>query len=171
MPLEFQVEILARHVRSATRGIFWRQVGHPALLGLAAAAWVGAHGVLQALFPATPLSMHLTLAVLFCVTLGGMAWLTNRHYQALALRNFSRIIEAPAQVRLEADAYHYSAPWGEGRIGWGQFQSLWRFKDVWVLLQHSPGGVSVLLPAASLDQEAREFLLQRLRSSGAAVKG
>ncbi len=170
MALRFQTEILPAHVRAATAGIFWRQLLQPLVLALLAVFWLGAHLTLAALFPQAPRLMHVLLALLLAGTLSGVAWMACRHYQRLALDNFSRFEGAPVQVSLDEDAYHYEAAWGQGRIPWDQVQSLWRLKEVWVLLQHAQGGVSVLLPAASLDDEAREFLVRRLQAAGAELK-
>jgi hypothetical protein len=170
LPLRFQTEILPVHVRAATAGIFWRQLLQPLVLALLGVFWLGAHLSLLALLPQAPWLMHVLLALLLLGSLSGVAWLASQHYQSLAQENFRRFEGAPVKVSLEEDAYHYQAAWGQGRIPWEQVQSLWRLKEVWVLLQHAQGGVSVLLPAASLDDEAREFLSRRLKAAGAELK-
>jgi hypothetical protein len=162
LPLHFQTEIKALHVRAATGGIFRRQVLQPVVLGLVAVFLFGMQLTLHVLFPFIPFFMHLMLALLVFASLAGLVWVLQRHYEKEALANFSRFMGAPVQVHLGAEAYRYSAAWGKGEISWNRFQSLWRFKEVWVLLQHSKGGVSVVLPSDSLDAEAQEFLLARL---------
>lgn len=169
MPLSFQTEIKPVHVRAATAGIFWRQALQPLALGVLGAFWIGAHLTLQLLFATMPVSIHLSLALLFWGSLAAVAQVASSHYQAEAERNFQRFEDAPVKVRLEDQGYGYDATWGRGTIPWGQFQSLWRFKAVWVLLQHEQGGASVLLPTEDLDDEAQAFLVERLRTAGAKV--
>ncbi len=170
MALSFQTEIRPEHVRAATAGIFWRQALQPLVLGPLVVLWLGAHLTLQALFPLTNALMHLSLGLLLGLSVGGMAWVAKRHYEDIAVDNFKRFEGAPVQVSLQADGYGYSASWGQGSIAWGQFQSLWRFKEVWVLLQHQANGISVLLPAQDLDAEAQDFLIERLFEAKAVLK-
>jgi hypothetical protein len=170
LPLQFQTEIAPEHVRAATAGIFWRQALQPIALGFLGVLWLGAHLSLAALFPKTPLFMHALLAFLLWGTVVGMALIARRHYEDLAAENFKRFEGAPVQVRLAADAYHYSAAWGQGQITWDRFQSLWCLKMVWVLLQHAQDGASVLLPAADLDEEARAFLVARIQEGEAELR-
>jgi hypothetical protein len=157
-------------VRAATAGIFWRQALQPITLGLLAVLWLGAHLCLAVLFPKTPFFIHTLLALLLWGTVGGTAWIAKRHYEDLAAENFKRFEGAPVQVRLEADAYHYSASWGQGQIPWDRFQSLWCLKEVWVLLQHAKDGASVLLPVTGLDEEARAFILARIAETKAELR-
>jgi hypothetical protein len=165
LSLNFQTEIKPKHVRAATAGIFWRQAAQPVILVLLGVLWLGAHLSLAVLFPKTPFFVHALLGLLLWGTVLGMAWVAKRHYEELAAQNFKRFEGAPVQVRLETDAYHYSANWGQGPIAWDRFQSLWCLKEVWVLLQHAKDGVSVLLPAVDLDEEARAFILARLQET------
>lgn len=169
MASSFSVLIKPAHVRAATAGIFWRQALRPLSLGILGVFWIGAHLTLQALFRSMPVGIHVSLALLFWGSLAAVAQLASAHYQAEAERNFQRFEGAPAQVRLEADAYVYEASWGQGAIPWTQFQSLWRFNAVWVLLQHAQGGASVLLPTEDLDAEAQAYLVGRLTAVGAKV--
>jgi hypothetical protein len=169
LPLNFQTEIKAQHVRAATGGIFRRQILQPVVLGLVAVFLLGMQLTLHVFFSFIPLYMHVLLALLVLGSLGGLLWILQRHYESTALQNFSRFMGARVQVRLSDAAYRYSASWGQGEIAWGQFQSLWRLKDVWVLLQHTPGGISVVLPTADLDAEARDFLTARLRDARAVM--
>jgi hypothetical protein len=110
--------------------------------------------------------MHALLASCLWGSIGAVAWMACDHYQRQAVLNFSRFEGVPIQVRLDRNAYHYMANWGQGRVPWDQIQSLWRLRHVWVLLQHVQGGVSILLPAESLDDEARGFLVQQVLASG-----
>jgi hypothetical protein len=119
--------------------------------------------LLWAVLPQLPWSLHGLLGLLFLGSLLGLSFLLARHYEDQALRNFVRFKDVPVFVSLEPDAYRYRAEWGEGAIPWNAFDSLWRFAGVWVLLQHRPGGVSVLLPAEKLSEEARIFLLSRVK--------
>jgi hypothetical protein len=162
LPLHFQTEVKALHVRAATVGIFRRQVFQPLVLGLVAVFLFGMQLTLHVFFSFVPFIMHLALALLVLASLAGLAWTLQRHYEKEALRNFSRFMGAPIQVRLGPEAYQYSATWGQGQVPWSDFESLWRFKDVWVLLQHRKNGVSVLLPAADLADDAQEFIAERL---------
>lgn len=131
--------------------------------------WLGAHLLLRVLFPQGLWVLHLGLALLAWSSLLGVAEVASRYYQGLALENFKRFEGAPADVQLTEEGYQYEAAWGRGRIVWDQFQSLWRLKEVWVLLQHAQGGVSVLLPVESLNAEAKVFLQDRLKAVGAKV--
>jgi len=169
LPLAFQTEIKPAHVRAATAGIFWRQVLQPMALGAVAVFWVGAHLTLYVLFARMPWSVHLSLALLFWGSLAAVAQVASQHYQGVAAQNFQRFEGAPARVSLDENAYAYDASWGQGRIEWGRFQSLWRFPTVWVLLQHAQDGASVLLPGESLDEEAKTYLVARLQAVGAKV--
>lgn len=170
MPLQFQAKIEPVHVKAATAGIFWRQALQPLALALAAVLWLGLHLTLWVLFPTAPWFLHAGLALLLASTVGGAAWLAKQHFEGQALQNFSRFAEAPAMVGLEQEAYVYEAAWGQGRLPWDRFQSLWRFPSVWVLLQHSQGGVSVLLPSESLDDEAKAYILARLAETKADLR-
>lgn len=169
MPLSFQTDIKPAHVRAATAGIFWRQATQPLALGVLGVFWIGAHLTLQLLFPGIPVSIHLSLGLLFWGSLAAVAQVASAHYQAEAEKNFQRFEDAPVKVRLEPQGYAYEASWGQGLLPWGQFQSVWRFKAVWVLLQHVQGGASVLLPVEDLDAEAQAYLLQQLQAAGAKV--
>lgn len=145
-------------MRQATAGIFWRQVTQwRACLGL-----LGLFGLAQALLwaimPQAPWPLHVGLGALLLATALSLAVFASRYYQGLALRNFERFHGRPVQVSLDEDAYRYSAGWGQGSIEWSRFDSLWRFPTVWVLLQHSRGGVSVLLPSRDLSPEARDLI-------------
>jgi hypothetical protein len=163
MALSFSASIDAAHVRAATAGIFWRQALQPAV----AAALVGLTALCQlllyALVPGLAWPWHLAGALLMLGSFALLGLLVSRHYQGLALRNFAQFQDAPVSVNLDEAGYHYSARWGSGSIPWDQFQSLWRFPPVWVLLQHKQGGVSVLLPSGALDEEARAFIRARVK--------
>ena len=169
MPLSFQTEIRPVHVRAATAGIFWRQALQPLALGGLGIFWIGAHLTLFVIFARLPWTVHLSLALLFWGSLWAVAQVASQHYQSVAQLNFKRFEGAPVTVSLEEERYHYNALWGMGSIGWNEFQSLWRFKEVWVLLQHVEDGASVLLPAESLDAKAQAFILERFKQAGAKV--
>jgi hypothetical protein len=113
--------------------------------------------------PAAGLLGHGLLAALTLATFA-------LHYVRRAQRNFERFRGAPVRVRLEPEFYRYDAAWGNGALRWSEFQSLWRFRGVWVLLQHRPGGPSILLPAGALSLEARRFVMERLAGVGAQVR-
>jgi hypothetical protein len=169
LPLQFQTEIKPAHVREATAGVFRSQVTRPALLlGLAALL-----GLAQALFwviaPVFDWKWRLALAGLMLLSVVCATAFAGIYYRELALKNFERFTGAPLRVRLEDAAYHYEAAWGRGELAWSRFQSLWCLKQVWVLLEHSERGASVLLPAADLDEEARVFIKSRLAREGARV--
>jgi len=172
VPLQFQTEIKSAHVKDATSGIFWRQtVGQPVsvlcLLGLFAAA----QGILMATVRGLVWWWYLGFAVLMAATGLGALFIVGRYYQQLAIHNFSRFKDEPVRISLDRDAYRYEAAWGAGAIEWSRFQSLWRMKHVWVLLQHAENGASVLLPAADLDGDVRGFLTTRMAEVGATVRG
>lgn len=170
MSLTFEAELSPAHVREATAGIFWRQVTKPVVLaGVVGLFWL-AQLLLWAVLHARYPKLHVMLFLIMVATCLFLYLGASRHYIELALQNFKRFHGQPVQVRLEEDAYHYQADWGSGAIEWGQFQSLWCFPGVWVLLQHLPNGISVLLPAASLSAEAREFLLRKLQDLKAEVR-
>ena len=169
MALSFQTEIKPLHVKAATAGIFWRQAMQPLILGALGIFWAGAHLTLAALFAHLPFSIHLSLALLFWGSLWAAAQIASQYYQGIAQKNFQRFEGAPVMVSLEEELYHYNALWGQGSIAWEEFQSLWRFDEVWVLLQHAQDGASVLLPAESLDAEAQAFILGRFKAVGAKV--
>lgn len=171
MPLVFNAELSNAHVREATAGIFRRQMSKPMVLGGLAGLFGLAQLLLWAVLPQAHWKLHVMLALLMLITMNAVFYLASRYYQDLAQNNFTRFQGQPARVRLEPDAYHYQASWGQGSIEWARFQSLWCFPGVWVLLQHAQGGVSVLLPAASLDEEARAFLKARLDEVKAQVHG
>jgi hypothetical protein len=102
------------------------------------------------------------LTLLMLLSVFGVAELAARYFVGLAQANFVKITASPVTVRLDEDAYRFEADWGRGELPWSQFQSLWRFPNVWVLLQHAESGASVVLPAAALDDVARAFLLRKL---------
>ena len=163
MAVQFSTEITPGHVREATAGIFWRQsLSRPlGVLGLAALL-AAAEAGLALVLPGLAWWWYLAFLGLMLLTALGGLHAACRYYQALALRNFSRFKGSPVRVSLEPDAYRYEASWGSGTIEWSRFQSLWCMKNVWVLLQHAENGASVLLPAADLGQEARDFLKDRM---------
>lgn len=162
LPLRFTFEITPEQVREATAGVFWRQLRQPRLLASLAGLWVLAQAMLWMALPRVGWAPHALLGLLLPFSAWCLAVLASRHYQGLALRNFGRIQGQAVAVSLDEDAYRFEAAWGRGAIPWQRFDSLWRFEGVWVLLEHSPGGASVLLPAASLDEEARMFILGKL---------
>lgn len=168
MSLQFTVEIEPSVVREATRGIFWRQVTRPRVLAGLGALLLLSQVFITLLFRAHQdgnLLVRAALTLLMLLSLGGLAEVAARHYVNLAQANFARFKGAPVAVSLDPDAYRYRSAWGEGAIPWEHFDSLWRFRGVWVLLQHSQGGVSVLLPAAGLSEEARAFITARLKAA------
>lgn len=171
MPLTFETELSPAQVREATLGIFRKQVTKPVMLaGIVALFWLAQLILLAVMHQRYP-KLHLLLFLLMLATCFFLYLGASRHYVELALKNFRRFHGHPVRVRLDEQAYHYAAVWGEGSIEWAQFQSLWCFEGVWVLLQHVPGGISVLLPAAALDEEARAFLRRKLAEVKAEVKG
>ena len=169
MPLQFSTELKPEHVREATTGIFLRQISKPIIFAGVAVLFVAVQAILWVLVPALSWQWHTVLAALMAVSVGGAVLFAGLYYQELALRNFRRFKGAPVRASLEDSAYRYEAGWGSGSIEWTRFQSLWCLKGVWVLLQHSEGGVSVLLPAGDLDGEARDFLKARMARVGAKV--
>ena len=171
MSLTFETELTPAQVGEATAGIFWKQVTKPMVLASVVGLFWLAQLLLWALMQTRYPKLHLLLFLLMAVTATFVALGASRYYQEVAQRNFERFRGKPVKVRLEEDGYHYEASWGSGAIEWSQFQSLWCFKGVWVLLQHLPNGISVLLPAASLDEEARLFLRRKLAEVKAEVKG
>jgi hypothetical protein len=172
MPLQFQTEIKPSHVKGATAGIFWRQtVGQPVSIVCLLVLFAAAQGIIMATVRGLLWWWYAGFAVLMAATGLGALFIVGRYYQELALRNFSRFKNEPVRVSLDQDAYRYEAAWGAGAIEWSRFQSLWRLKNVWVLLQHAENGASVLLPAADLDGDARIFLKDRMAEAGATVRG
>jgi hypothetical protein len=157
-------------VREATVGIFFKQATKPLVLAGGVGLFWLAQAMLWALLYARYPKLHVMLFLIMAATCLFLYLGARRHYIDLALNNFQRFHGQPVKVRLEEDAYHYQASWGEGSIEWAQFQSLWCFKGVWVLLQHLPNGISVLLPAGALDEEARGFLRGKLLAVKAEVK-
>ncbi len=163
MPLSFSVSIEPAHVRAATAGIFRRQALQPKIVGGFVALVLLSQALLRALVPQVQWSWHAASALLMLGSFGLLAWLISRHYEGVALKNFALFHGQPAQVRLDEAGYHFDASWGRGSIAWDKFESLWRFSGVWVLLQHVPGGFSVLLPADALDEEARAFICAKVK--------
>ena len=170
VPLSFTVNLQPRHVRDATRGIFRRQVLKPGVLAGLAGLLVLGQALLWALLPKAGGILHGMLAVLMLVSVWGALALAGRHYESLALSNFRRFEGQPAQARLDLEGYHYQANWGAGTVPWGRVDSLWCLPEVWVLLEHTDKGVSVLLPLADLDTEAQAYLKVRLRERGAELR-
>lgn len=170
MSVQFSTEITPEHVQEATAGIFWRHTAFQPLAALGLAVLLAAaEAVLLLALPGLAWWWYCVfLGLMLLLALAGLV-AACRHYQRLALRNFGRFKGAPVRVSLEPDAYCYEASWGSGAIEWTRFQSLWRLKNVWVLLQHAENGASVLLPAADLGQEARNFLKDRLARAGTRV--
>jgi hypothetical protein len=168
LALQFSTELKSAHIVQATSGIFWRQIAKPVVVLGCLVLLLSGQGILWAVEPALGWTWHAALALLMAVTVAGSLGFASRYYQDLALRNFERFKGAPVRVGLEEGAYRYEASWGQGSIEWSQFQSLWCLRDVWVLLQHADKGVSVLLPAADLDEEARNFI--RARMAGVRAK-
>jgi hypothetical protein len=168
--VQFSTEISPSHVREATAGIFWRQTAAQplGLLGLAALLTV-AESALLALVPGLAWWWYAVFLGLMLLTALGGLHAACRYYQALALRNFSRFKGAAVRVSMDREAYRYEASWGSGAIEWARFQSLWCLKNVWVLLQHAENGASVLLPAADLGPEARNFLKDRMALERARI--
>ena len=169
MPLNFHVEVTPALARQATAGIFWRQARSSKVLG-PALGLLALLGLLVKLL--LPGAGWIVLGLVPLVVAGSMilaAWLVCGQAMELAAKNFVRFEGAPAQVTLTPGAYVYSATWGSGSIDWRDFQSLWRFEAVWVLLQHKAGGASVLLPSAALDDESRAYLELRLAEAGVEV--
>jgi hypothetical protein len=165
------VELLPEHVREATDGVFRRQLAKPMVLFGALGLLLLCQGLLWLVLPQAGWWLHGMLFLLMVFSLLAAAVVAGRHFQDLALRNFERFAGQPAQVRLDEQAYHYQASWGQGAIEWARFDSLWRLPGVWVLLQHQEDGVSVLLPTRSLDDEARAFILRKMAERGVQVQG
>ena len=169
MSLSFEVEVTPALARQATAGIFWRQVRSRKALWAALGLLAGLGLLVKLLLPSAG---WIVLALVMLTVAGTMmlaAWLVCGQAMEQAAKNFSRFEGAPAQVTLTPGAYAYSASWGSGSIEWQDFQSLWRFEAVWVLLQHKAGGASVLLPVAALDDESRGYLVSRLAEAGVEV--
>lgn len=171
MSLTFETELTPAQVREATLGIFKRQVTKPVVLaGVVGLFWLAQLILWAALHSRYP-KLHLMLFLIMAVTCAFLYIGASQHYVQLALKNFQRFHGQPVKVRLDEAGYHYLASWGEGSIEWAQFQSLWCFPGVWVLLQHLPGGISVLLPAPALSEEARAFVRRKLAEAKAEVLG
>jgi hypothetical protein len=159
-------------VKAATAGIFWRQtVGQAAPVACIFVLFAVALGTIIAAVPGLLWWWYAGVAVLMAATGFCALFIAGRYYQELALRNFSRFKDEPVRISLDPDAYRYQAAWGSGAIEWTRFQSLWCMERVWVLLQHAENGASVLLPAADLDGDARDFLRARMVDVGAKVRG
>jgi hypothetical protein len=169
--LLLSVELLPEHVREATDGVFRRQLAKPIVLFGALGLLLLCQGLLWVVLPQAGWWLHAMLFLLMAFSLLVAAVVAGRHFQNLALRNFQRFAGQPAQVRLDEQAYHYQASWGQGAIEWARFDSLWRLPKVWVLLQHQEGGVSVLLPTDDLPGEAQAFILRKMAERGAQVLG
>jgi len=169
--LLLSVELLPEHVREATDGVFRRQLAKPVVLAGALGLLLICQGLLWAVLPWAGWWLHAMLFLLMVFSLLVAAVVAGRHFQNLALRNFQRFAGEPAQVRLDEQAYHYQASWGQGAIEWARFDSLWKLPKVWVLLQHQEDGVSVLLPTEALDDDARTFIQRKLAERGAQVLG
>lgn len=167
MPLQFDAQVTESQVRQATSGIFWRQALQPKLLGALAVFLLFGQLLLRAVLRQASWPLHAGLGLLMLLSVAGLAVVASRHYVGLALQNFQRIVGAPVRVRLDEDAYGFEAAWGQGRLPWAQFQSLWRFSSVWVLLQHAENGASVLLPLDAMDEEAQAFIVRKIEG----VKG
>lgn len=171
MSLLLSVELLPDHVREATDGVFRRQLTKPIVLFGALGLLLLCQGLLWVVLPQAGWWLHGMLLLLMVFSLLVAAVVAGRHFQDLALRNFQRFAGQSAQVRLDEDAYHYQASWGQGAIEWARFDSLWKLPRVWVLLQHQEHGVSVLLPTGDLNDEAQAFILRKMAERGAQVLG
>jgi hypothetical protein len=159
-------------VRQATAGIFWRQVRQPKALLILGALLLLGQALITAFFRSNQDGNFLlrgALTLLMLLSMLGVAGVAARYYVGMAQANFARIVGVPVSVELDEQAYRYNASWGQGSIEWGRFDSLWRFPQVWVLLQHLSGGVSVVLPLKDLGPEAQAFILRKLGQAGAKV--
>jgi hypothetical protein len=169
--LLLSVELLPEHVREATDGVFRRQLAKPVVIFGVLGLLLLCQGLLWVVLPQAGWWLHAMLFLLMAFSLLVAAVVAGRHFQNLALHNFQRFAGQPAQVRLDEQAYHYQAGWGQGAIEWARFDSLWRLPKVWVLLQHQEGGISVLLPTEDLNHEAQAFILRKMAERGAQVLG
>jgi hypothetical protein len=149
-------------VRRAVRAFWWRVVGWKfiaALLLLFIALAIGlAHGDRSWWIGA--LGTVLAFGLLFAATI----YIT--HHRS-SLTRFRRLQKPESTLELGETHLRMESDSGSAEISWSTTTALWRFPDFWLLFL-SPAQF-ITLPTADLDECTRDFILAKLKTTGAKV--
>jgi hypothetical protein len=89
------------------------------------------------------------------------------HYRN-SMQSFRRLKSPQGVLEAGENRFRITSDYGAIELPWGAIVEVWRFPELWLLL-FSPAQFCTL-PLADLDTEGREFILDRLRASGAKIK-
>ncbi len=159
--LNTDIKIHAPLIREVTREIYRSQLRRPQTLGLIAGGIFLLDLFLFWTLPVRAWQVLVILDGILLLTIVFAVWLLGVHYEEIAEKNFQLFFGAPASVSFDEEAYHFQASWGSGSIAWKQFNSFWRLKSAWVLMQHLPAGFSVVLPLDQINQEVQTLILTK----------
>lgn len=149
-------------VRSAVAAFWWRTVGWQFVAVL----------------------LFLTGYLVFATAIGERSWLTAVAAVVLALgillvvgvymfhlrgslARFRRLRVKQAALEATSERLKLSSDMGSSDVAWSVVGEVWRFDDFWLLLFSRSQFVT--LPLADISDEARQFILERVRSHGGKV--
>ncbi len=120
------------------------------LLATGDRSWeIGVYGTLLLLMVATAVALYLV------------------HYRAAIGK--LRLMKVPeVTIEMTPERLRITADSGVGEIIWPAIKEVWRFDEVWLLFLSRAQFIT--FPLADLDAEARDFILDRVRSGGGKVK-
>ncbi|MGH9684538.1 MAG: YcxB family protein [Candidatus Acidiferrales bacterium] len=106
------------------------------------------------------------LGSVFALGLIFVAALYFVHYHA-SFRRFRRMRVPEGTLELGDRSFRIASDVGASDILWSTISGVWRFPDFWLLFLSRSQFIT--LPLADLDSDAREFILERVKSQGAEV--
>jgi hypothetical protein len=158
--LEYSVPLL----REAVAGFWRRSVGLGVLLALIVCA--GMLGFLLAQGDRSWVVGFLAAVIIF----GAMFVVTIYfvHYRN-ALQKFRDMGSPRATFRAAEDSFIVSSGAGTSTMRWSSVAQVWKFKNCWLLLFSKAQFMT--LPLASVSEEMRAFVLERVAAAGGKTDG
>jgi len=99
--------------------------------------------------------------VFFVIVLIVMVFRVRQEY---AVKRFEMMKDKSAHLRFGSDMVEMTSDLGRSEVPWNQFVQLWRQPDFWLLFYDR--NAFVTLPAAQLEPELRDFIVEKVRQNG-----
>ena len=99
------------------------------------------------------------------VSLAGAVYVTHLRR---SMWKFNRMPSKQVQFRFSDDRFSSMSELGASDVAWGTIERIWRFDNAWLLFVSKT--VYMILPITQLDEPMRQFLVERVKSSGGRVE-
>ena len=103
-------------------------------------------------------------AVLFCFVIGAASY---RIYLSRSMEKFKRMNDGIAKFQFSDNGIWVESDIGASEVAWAFIEKIWVFPKVWLLFYPKQGYST--LPVADIDDELRQFIIEKVRENGGEV--